>query len=140
MRSFLIATHTHLARGFNEVIELLSGEHENVQALNLYVDGNDNAEALLAQRIKALNPGDELVICTDIMGGSVNNECLNLVQQCANVFVVTNINLPFLLQILFLPEGDTAKQIRGVIDAEETHVLFCNDLLTNNMENDEEEF
>ncbi|MFR3450646.1 MAG: hypothetical protein ACLTSX_02330 [Collinsella sp.] len=30
MRKFLLATHTHLAGGFNEVIELLSGSHDNV--------------------------------------------------------------------------------------------------------------
>lgn len=138
MRRFLIATHTHLAQGFNEVVELLSGGHENVRVLNLYVDGNDDAERLLAEQVDALGADDELVICTDIMGGSVNNECLKIAQRRAGVFLVTNTNLPLLLQLLFLPEGDTAEQIREVITAEETRVTFCNDLFAG--EEDDEEF
>lgn len=140
MRRFLIATHTHLAQGFNEVVELLSGEHENVSVLNLYVDGNDDAEALLTAEIDSVDPHDELVICTDIMGGSVNNECLKLVQRRPNVFLLANTNLPLLLQLLFLPEGDTAEQIRGVVAAEETRVMFCNDLVATEEEDEDDEF
>lgn len=140
MRRFLIATHTHLAQGFNEVVELLSGEHENVSVLNLYVDGNDDAEALLTAEIDSVDPHDELVICTDIMGGSVNNECLKLVQRRPNVFLLANTNLPLLLQLLFLPEGGTAEQIRGVVAAEETRVMFCNDLVATEEEDEDDEF
>lgn len=140
MRRFLIATHTHLAQGFNEVVELLSGEHENVSVLNLYVDGNDDAEALLTAEIDSVDPHDELVICTDIMGGSVNNECLKLVQRRPNVFLLANTNLPLLLQLLFLPEGDTTEQIRGVVAAEETRVMFCNDLVAAEEEDEDDEF
>lgn len=139
MRRFLIATHTHFAQGISECIELLSGEHENVEVLCLYVDGNDDAEALLASRVEALPEGDELIICTDILGGSVNNECLRLIQRTCGVFLITNTNLPLLLQLLFMPEGgDTAQLIRGIVTADETRVTFCNDLLSD--EDDEEEF
>ena len=78
------------------------------------------------------------MICTDIMGGSVNNECLKLVQGRSDVYLLTNTNLPLLLQLLFLPEGDTAAQIRGVVNADETRVIFCNDLISE--EDGDEEF
>ena len=72
------------------------------------------------------------------MGGSVNNECLKLVQGRSDVYLLTNTNLPLLLQLLFLPEGDTAAQIRGVVNADETRVIFCNDLISE--EDGDEEF
>ena len=55
------------------------------------------------------------------------------------MFLITNTNLPLLLQLLFMPEGgDTAQLIRGIVTADETRVTFCNDLLSD--EDDEEEF
>ena len=42
MRQFIVASHAHFASGIVESIGLLSGERENVHALSMYVDGNED--------------------------------------------------------------------------------------------------
>ena len=60
MRQFIVASHAHFASGIVESIGLLSGERENVHALSMYVDGNEDlvkeaAAVLEAYRTKCVS-------------------------------------------------------------------------------------
>lgn len=138
MRQFIIASHAHFAAGINESISLLSGERDNVRTLSMYVDGNNDLAAAAAKMLDEIPEGEDLVVCTDLFGGSVNNEFTTVIQRRPNTYLVTNMNLPLLIQLLFAEEGrDTAEVIREVCAAEETRVKFVNDLLDGEDEDDE---
>ena len=139
MRQFIIASHAHFAAGINESVSLLSGERENVRTLSMYVDGNNDLAAAAAKMLEETPVGDDLVVCTDLFGGSVNNEFTSIVQRRPNTYLVTNMNLPLLIQLLFAEEGrDTAEVIREICAADDTRVKFVNDLIEDT--EDDEEF
>lgn len=139
MRQFIIASHAHFAAGINESVSLLSGERDNVRTLSMYVDGNNDLAAAAAKMLDETPEGDDLVVCTDLFGGSVNNEFTAIVQRRPNTYLVTNMNLPLLIQLLFAEEGrDTAEVIREICAADDTHVKFVNDLIEDT--EDDEEF
>ena len=139
MRQFIIASHAHFAAGINESVSLLSGERDNVRTLSMYVDGNNDLAAAAAKMLDATPEGDDLVVCTDLFGGSVNNEFTSIVQRRPNTYLVTNMNLPLLIQLLFAEEGrDTAEVIREICAADDTRVKFVNDLIEDT--EDDEEF
>ena len=139
MRQFIIASHAHFAAGINESVSLLSGERDNVRTLSMYVDGNNDLAAAAAKMLDETPEGDDLVVCTDLFGGSVNNEFTSIVQRRPNTYLVTNMNLPLLIQLLFAEEGrDTAEVIREICAAEDTRVKFVNDLIEDT--EDDEEF
>ena len=81
MRQFIIASHAHFAAGINESVSLLSGERDNVRTLSMYVDGNNDLAAAAAKMLDETPEGDDLVVCTDLFGGSVNNEFTSIVQR-----------------------------------------------------------
>lgn len=138
MRQFIIASHAHFAAGINESVSLLSGERDNVRTLSMYVDGNNDLAAAAAKMLEETPEGDDLVVCTDLFGGSVNNEFTSIVQRRPNTYLVTNMNLPLLIQLLFAEEGrDTAEVIREICTADDTRVKFVNDLI-DDTEDDEE--
>lgn len=138
MRQFIIASHAHFAAGINESVSLLSGERDNVRTLSMYVDGNNDLAAAAAKMLDETPEGDDLVVCTDLFGGSVNNEFTSIVQRRPNTYLVTNMNLPLLIQLLFAEEGrDTAEVIREICAADDTRVKFVNDLIED-AEDDEE--
>lgn len=138
MRQFIIASHAHFAAGINESVSLLSGERDNVRTLSMYVDGNNDLAAAAAKMLDETPEGDDLVVCTDLFGGSVNNEFTSIVQRRPNTYLVTNMNLPLLIQLLFAEEGrDTAEVIREICAADDTRVKFVNDLIED-IEDDEE--
>lgn len=138
MRQFIIASHAHFAAGINESISLLSGERDNVRTLSMYVDGNNDLAAVAAKMLDETPEGDDLVVCTDLFGGSVNNEFTSIVQRRPNTYLVTNMNLPLLIQLLFAEEGrDTAEVIREICTADDTRVKFVNDLIEDAEDDDE---
>ncbi|MFR9005278.1 MAG: PTS sugar transporter subunit IIA [Collinsella aerofaciens] len=121
MRQFIIASHAHFAAGINESVSLLSGERGNIRTLSMYVDGNNDLAAAAAKMLDETPEGDDLVVCTDLFGGSVNNEFTSIVQRRPNTYLVTNMNLPLLIQLLFAEEGrDTAEVIREICAADDT--------------------
>ena len=139
MRQFIIASHAHFAAGINESVSLLSGERDNVRTLSMYVDGNNDLAAAAAKMLDETPEGDDLVVCTDLFGGSVNNEFTSIVQRRPNTYLVTNMNLPLLIQLLFAEVGrDTAEVIREICAADDTRVKFVNDLIEDT--EDDEEF
>lgn len=139
MRQFIIASHAHFAAGINESISLLSGERDNVRTLSMYVDGNNDLAAAAAKMLDEIPEGEDLVVCTDLFGGSVNNEFTTVIQRRPNTYLVTNMNLPLLIQLLFAEEGrDTAEVIREICAADDTRVKFVNDLIEDT--EDDEEF
>lgn len=140
MRQIIVATHAHFADGIVESTQLLSGARDNVRALSMFVDGRDDVAAEAARILGKIPEADDLVICTDLLGGSVNNEFTKLVQARPNTHLVTNMNLPFLIQLLFAPEDEpTELVLRGIVGSDDTRVKYVNDLIAATAD-DEDEF
>ena len=92
-----------------------------------------------AKLLATFDPADDVIVCTDLFGGSVNNEFTKIVQTRPNTYLVANMNLPLLIQLLFSDQEAPADQvIREILAADDTRVKFVNDLLTD--ADDEEEF
>ena len=124
MRQFIVASHAHFASGIVESIGLLSGERENVHALSMYVDGNEDMVKEAAAILDDFAADDEVVVC------SVNNEFTKIVQTRPNTHLVTNMNLPLLIQLLFVPDSTPIDEaIRQIVEADDTKVKYVNDLL-----------
>ena len=139
MRQYIFASHAHFATGIKESTELLSGARDNVHDLSMFVDGRTDVAEEAAKLLATFDPADDVIVCTDLFGGSVNNEITKIVQTRPNTYLVANMNLPLLIQLLFSDQEAPADQvIREILAADDTRVKFVNDLLTD--ADDEEEF
>lgn len=139
MRQYIFASHAHFATGIKESTELLSGARDNVHDLSMFVDGRTDVAEEAAKLLATFDPADDVIVCTDLFGGSVNNELTKIVQTRPNTYLVANMNLPLLIQLLFSDQEAPADQvIREILAADDTRVKFVNDLLTD--ADDEEEF
>jgi len=139
MRQYIFASHAHFATGIKESTELLSGARDNVHDLSMFVDGRTDVAEEAAKLLATFDPADDVIVCTDLFGGSVNNEFPKIVQTRPNTYLVANMNLPLLIQLLFSDQEAPADQvIREILAADDTRVKFVNDLLTD--ADDEEEF
>ena len=139
MRQYIFASHAHFATGIKESTELLSGARDNVHDLSMFVDGRTDVAEEAAKLLATFDPADDVIVCTDLFGGSVNNEFTKTVQTRPNTYLIANMNLPLLIQLLFSDQEAPADQvIREILAADDTRVKFVNDLLTDT--DDEEEF
>ena len=139
MRQYIIASHAHFATGIKESVELLSGARDNVHDLSMFVDGRMDVAEEAQKLLAGMSADDDVVVCTDLFGGSVNNEFTKIVQTRPRTYLVTNMNLPLLIQLLFSDESAPVEEtIRAIVAADDTRVKFVDDLLVDDEE--EEEF
>ena len=131
MRHMVIASHAHFAAGISEALSFLGGgAGVDIKVICAFVDGKNDIAQAVADTLAEIPAEDEVLVCTDIFGGSVNNEFTNVVQQRENIHLVTNMNLPLLISLLFsINEPDLAAAIRAAVSTDEVRSKYCNDEL-----------
>jgi fructoselysine and glucoselysine-specific PTS system IIA component len=134
MRKFLIATHGSFSAGIKTSLDIIIGEMENVFIIQAYVNGNKSIENELTEVLKNVGDEDELIVFSDLLGGSITNQVLRVALK-ANVHTVSGFNLPLLIDILL---ADTETPVIEVIETAITNakeqIVYVNKLITANRE------
>ena len=130
MRKFLIATHGAFAQGIKSSLDIIIGETDNVFLTQAYLDENIIVEDELAAVLTNITNTDELIIFTDLLGGSVNNIMLREALK-ENVHIVSGFNLPLVIEIIM---GDTDTPVIEVIESAinnaKEQMVYVNKLIT----------
>ena len=139
MRKFLIATHGTFSSGIKSSLDIIIGQTDNVFIIDAYVDGNKSIEDALISILKNVEASDELVVFSDLLGGSITNQVLRYALK-ENVHVVSGINLPLLIDVL-LADADAPidKVIEQAIANAKDQIVYVNKLISsskNETEND----
>ena len=71
MRKFLIAAHGTLASGMQSALQIIAGDSAKMTVIDAFVDIQNPADQIQAY-FSQLCEEDELIILTDMPGGSVN--------------------------------------------------------------------
>lgn len=138
MREYVIISHAYMSRGVCSSIQLIAGEQTKIDCICGYVDGNMDMDRVIRERIDSADKDCEVVIFTDLFGGSVNNAVLRVADGMENVHVIAGMNLALILGILLAPEdGDIADVIRETIEEAREGIVYCNDLRGGSDELDE---
>ena len=128
-RKFLIATHGRLASGVKSSLDLIIGVTENLFLIEAYTDENRPVEAEIKAIVDQLTDSEELVIFSDILGGSVTNQ---LLQQALKpgIYIVSGFNLPLVMEIM-LADTDTPldEVIEQAIESAAKQMVFVNKLV-----------
>lgn len=111
MRTIVLASHGELAAGMKSSVEMVTGAQENLHAVCAYTGEVPDPRAVFDAYVAEMSEGDELVLVTDVLGGSVNNEASQLV-NVPGVYVATGMNLPFVLSLVI----GAATPIQQLID------------------------
>lgn len=99
MTGLIIATHGDLAASALEAAELLVGEQEQVETIGFRP--GDSLELLLerfTQAIKRLEECEEILVLTDIKGGSPYNAATVMKAKNPKLRVVAGLSIPLLAQ------------------------------------------
>ena len=99
MTGLIIATHGDLAASALEAAELLVGEQEQVETIGFRP--GDSLELLLerfTQAIKRLEECEEILVLTDITGGSPCNAATVMKAKNPKLRVVAGLSIPLLAQ------------------------------------------
>jgi len=129
MRKFLIATHGTFSSGIKSSLDIIIGQTDNVFIIDAYVDGNKSIEDALNGVLKNVEAHDELIVFSDLLGGSITNQVLRYALK-ENVYVVSGINLPLLIDVM-LADANTPVQevIEHAIGNAKDQIVYVNKLI-----------
>jgi fructoselysine and glucoselysine-specific PTS system IIA component len=134
MRKFLIATHGQLAKGIKSSLDIIIGPMENVFLIEAYVNENKSIEEEIRNVLLNISSDDELIVFSDLLGGSITNQVLRTAPQ-ENVHVVSGFNLPLLIDVLL---ADAATPVAEVIETSignaREQIVYVNKLITSTKE------
>ena len=131
-RKFLIATHGHFARGIKSSLDIIIGQTDNIFLVEAYVEENKGIEEEINELLKTLAENDELIIFTDLLGGSITNQVMRFTRG-KNVHVVSGFNLALLIEVL-MADTDTpaAEVIENAITNAKDQIVYVTKLITAN--------
>ncbi len=125
MNQFVIATHSILAQGFAQAIHFFYPEVENLRFLNAYVESQE-LEKDLRSVLEDIR-GENIVVLTDIPGGSVNQVAMKL-QREYGFQLAAGINLPMLLDLVSESQDVGPEALRSALDTGREGMVYMNDL------------
>lgn len=124
-----------MAKGVVDSIKMLAGEQIQIDYLCGYVDGNEDMKRAVRAKLASIDPRHEVIVFTDLFGGSVNNTVLQVTKGMNQIHVVAGMNLALILGILLAPEDEDIEiVIRSSIMEARQGILYCNDLTADNEE------
>lgn len=128
MSQFIIATHSYLADGYKHSIKFFNTEVKNIHFINAYTEEKNNFVEELEKLLNEFED-EQVIILTDLPGGSVNKESASLIKQY-NCNVISGINLSLVLElVLGYDEVLTDEKIRAAVEQARSQIVFMNDLL-----------
>lgn len=128
-KRLLIATHSTFAEGIKNAIELIAGKQDYVYTLCAYTNNISEVETPVKEFISSLKENEELIVATDILGGSVNNEFMKYLTN-QNLHLISGMNLPLLIELIMnIESNDTKKSILSAIEISKSQIQYCNSLI-----------
>ena len=128
-KKLLIATHSVFADGIKNAMELVTGEQNSVSTLCAYTNDMTEVETPIKVIIDALCDDEELIVTTDIFGGSVNNEFMKYLSK-SNIYLIAGVNLPLLFELIMnLESENTVQMIETAVKNARKQLQYCNPLI-----------
>ncbi|MBC6349596.1 PTS sugar transporter subunit IIA [Lactobacillus melliventris] len=95
----ILASHSQMAKGLKQTVELIMGKQSNLHAIAAYDDEQESLKKQIVDQITS-NSNEKYLFLTDIIGGSVNTTIAQMIDDKENMFLVTGMNLPLVLTVL----------------------------------------
>ncbi|MEC5319458.1 hypothetical protein VSX61_10995 [Brenneria populi subsp. brevivirga] len=140
MRKIIIATHHRLAEGMKDTIQYILPDAGEIIAISAYLT-NTPIEEEISSVLDGINyQEDEVIVFTDMLGGSVNQTFSKHLKN-KNIHIVTGINLPVVTAILFELEDSFVNPdtIREAVNYSREQLVYMNDFMAEQSTHDEED-
>jgi len=130
MIGMVLVTHGRLAAEFVAALEHVVGPQRQIEAICIGPDDDmEQRRQDISDAIKRVESGSGVVILTDMFGGTPSNLAISFMER-AKVEVIAGINLPMLIKLASLREGQPlAAAVTGAQEAGRKYINVASQLL-----------
>ena len=99
MNQIILASHGGLAEGARDTISMVLGEVPNIHVISLQRDDVEPIVETTQRLIDTLPSDSPIYVCTDMLGSSVNNAMVEIMEKNDRVSVISGMNMPLVLSL-----------------------------------------
>ncbi len=110
----LVASHGTFASGLKSSVDILLGKSDNLTVIDAFID-QTNYEDKLDEFFKSIPDSEQVIMLSDLYGGSVNQKMNLKLAERSNTFLVAGINLAFLLALSLNTEPITEETLKQLV-------------------------
>ncbi len=134
MYEVLVVSHSTLAKGFNEAVNMILGSEINY--LGLDDDGVELFHKRLKEKIESIKEKNKKVlILADLFGGTPFNKALYETSLDSAVKVISGINLSMLIEAIMREKSDIDEVALEIVESTKDSIKIG--IIQNNNEEDE---
>lgn len=112
MTNVIIVGHGMFAKGLMTAVDNIVGRQENVEYIDFIAgDTKEMLEDRIRYSIKRLENDHSLLFLTDLVGGRPFEVCAKISTEYENCGVIGGLNIPILLEVLFLKNSYSALEV-----------------------------
>lgn len=129
MQRLVLASHGYLAEGMKNSAQIIVGKSAKIYAICAYVKEGITLESQINELFDSFPEDDEMIVVTDIFGGSVNNEFMQRLQN-RRFWLVSGMNLPLVIQLAMAEDGGCiSESIKEALETGREMICFCNPMV-----------
>lgn len=125
----LLVSHGMFAEGLADILNNFLGTGGVAWASVTLDGGVDHLRRGVEAFLAGCEDGEQVVVCSDMLGGSANQTVFPLIAERPNTYLVAGMNLPLVFQLNMLGGSDIdIEQLRTMVEEAKTGIMLVNDL------------
>ena len=112
--------------------------HREVEQAVRRIMEKEGVDEQLKAYFSEISDEDQVIVCTDLMGGSVNQKIVPYAQK-KNVFLIAGFNLPLLLELAMNEDKVTEEELLDSIEESRKNMMLVRVEVTDSGTKEEEE-
>lgn len=114
MLKIFLSSHGRFASGIQSSCSILMGPSDNLTVFDAYVD-ETSVQQHLDEFYQSVGPEDQVLLCSDLYGGSVNQVMYTYLQR-PNTRLVAGVNMTFMMNVLGEEDGLTDERLDEILE------------------------
>ncbi|MFV0241751.1 MAG: PTS sugar transporter subunit IIA [Lacrimispora sphenoides] len=129
MNRIILASHAGMSAGIKDTLQMVLGELPNLYVVATTRDESETIVTVTRRLLENFEPGDQVAILTDILGGSVNNDMMTLLTDYSDIRIICGMNLSLVLSLAMHTEPWTGEIIRDAIHQAKEQIIDCTEMI-----------
>lgn len=135
-RHYILASHGTFSQGIYDAIRIILGEKTHVHIISAYVKEGQDIAVLVEEVMHAIPSDTQVIACTDVFGGSVNNAFMKYIGK-EHFYLISGMNLPMLMNLFLHEDKDIDTLLRILYEEGRTGIICCNEEISKTLPEDE---
>lgn len=137
MFSIIVTTHGELTNGFDHTIKMILGEQENLY-FNMFssTQTTEEYENEILQTISNIDNQREILILTDLFGGTPWNISSKLALSNDRIKVISGVNLPMVIEATMKTSESLDEAVGEIVESTKVSIVKLE--INNNISEDDE--